>query len=98
MADKLVEKEAAYGQKMIEIKLRFWTNDIAEGENKVLPKHAWDKGVVKIAANKSHGIPAGEPIPFNSMLEVGRAVERCLIENGIKLHAGQRSRRYLSSD
>jgi hypothetical protein len=30
--------EAKQGEKMIEVKLRFWTNDIAPENGKVLPK------------------------------------------------------------
>lgn len=98
MANKLAAKEAAHGQKMIEVKVRFWTNDIADNKNEIVPKHAWDKGVVRIAANRSHGTSAGRPIPFNSMLELGRSIERCLVESGIKLHPGKRSRRYIQAD
>lgn len=34
------EREAQHGQKMIEVKLRFWTDEIAESEGNILPKHA----------------------------------------------------------
>ena len=57
------EKEAVHGQKMIEVKLRFWTNDIATGEGKIAPKHAWSAGVVRIEKNKAH-IPAQNEHPF----------------------------------
>ena len=96
MTETLATKEAKYGQKMIEVKVRFWTNDIAEGKNKIIPKHAWDKGVVRVANNKSHGIAETSPIPFNSLLDVGRAVERCLMDNGIVLKLGSRTRKYMT--
>jgi hypothetical protein len=32
--------EAKHGKKMIEVSLRFWTNDISEEAGKVIPKHA----------------------------------------------------------
>ncbi len=34
----LEAKEAKHGQKMIEVKLRFWTNGIAEEPGKILPE------------------------------------------------------------
>lgn len=86
--------QAAYGEKMVELKLRFWTNDIAEGGGRILPKHAWSSGVVRVEANKSHGIVPGAPIPFQSLLDIGRAVEKCLIDQGIVLHASRRAQKY----
>jgi hypothetical protein len=35
------ELEAAQGERMIDVKLRFWTNRIAKEDGKVLAKHAW---------------------------------------------------------
>ena len=46
--------EAKQGEKMIEVKLRFWTNDISPEDGKVVPKHAWTSGVVRMEKNKSH--------------------------------------------
>jgi len=55
--------EAKHGKKMIEVSLRFWTNDISEEPGKVIPKHAWTSGVVRIQGNESHGIVPGSPLP-----------------------------------
>jgi hypothetical protein len=30
--------------KMIEVKVKFWTNDIARQKSKVIAKHAWQSG------------------------------------------------------
>ena len=49
-------QEAEHGEKMIEIKLRFWTNDIAKQKGKIVPKNAWAAGVVRVERNDSHGI------------------------------------------
>ncbi|MBR1142719.1 hypothetical protein [Bradyrhizobium sp. AUGA SZCCT0431] len=87
--------EAEHGQKMIEIKLRFWTNDIANEKGKIIPKHAWSKGVVKIEANKAHGIKPKNPAPFRSLLQVGAVIEDVLIAHGIVLHADKRTRKYI---
>jgi hypothetical protein len=48
--------EASHGDKMIEVTIRFWTNDLAENPDLVVPKHAWSSGVVRITRNPSHGI------------------------------------------
>ena len=33
-------REAKHGKKMIEVRVRFWTDDIANEEDRILPKHA----------------------------------------------------------
>jgi hypothetical protein len=93
--EKLKSLEAQHGQKMIEIKLRFWTNDIAEEHGKVVPKHAWSSGVVRIEGNKSHGIIPGSPKPFHSLLDVGSVIEKVLLEQNIVLHSSNRMRKYM---
>jgi hypothetical protein len=87
--------EAKQGEKMIEIKLRFWTDGIAPEHGKIVPKHAWTGGVVRIERNKSHGIEPDNPKPFNSLLDVGAVIEKMLIENEIILHPNQKMRKYL---
>ena len=72
--------EAKQGEKMIEVKLRFWTNDISPEPGKVLPKHAWTGGVVRIERNRSHGIVPGNPRPFHSLLDAGAVIEKVLID------------------
>ncbi|HEU0130301.1 MAG TPA: hypothetical protein VFQ85_04830 [Mycobacteriales bacterium] len=81
---------------MIEIKVRFWTDSIAEGKAKIVPKHAWDAGVVRIERNASHGIAPTAPIPFNGMAELSAKIEKVLIDNGVHLHLGSRARKYLT--
>ena len=90
------ELEAQHGQKMIEVKLRFWTNDIAEGEGMILPKHAWASGMVRMERNDSHGIVPGDPLPFQSLLDIGGVIEEALIQHGIRLHTSRRMRHYFS--
>lgn len=90
--------EAKQGEKMIEVKLRFWTNNIAEEAGKVIPKHAWSSGVVRIEKNRSHGIEPGSPKPFHSLLDVGAVIEKVLIEQGIVLHASSRMEKYIHSE
>jgi len=94
MPESVEAREAAHGQKMIEIRVRFWTNDLAGGKGKVLPKHGWGAGVVRLEKNPAHGIAGGEPIPFNSLLELPWRIEQLLRGSGIVLHLVGRERSY----
>jgi hypothetical protein len=93
--EDIAVKDAKHGEKMIEIKVRFWTDNI-EGKEKIRPKHAWSSGVVRIARNKSHGIVPGRPRPFNSLMELGSAVEDVLLNHGITLHLSRKTERYMA--
>ena len=94
--DDVVSKEAKQGEKMIEVKIRFWTNNIADEHGKVVPKNAWAAGVVRIERNKTHGIEPSKPLPFHSLLDVGSAIEKVLIEHGVVLHPGRKMKKYFS--
>lgn len=87
-------KRAPQGEKMVEIKIRFWTNNIAPRKGMVRPKHAWSAGVVRIEPNTTHGIKPGSPKPFHSLLDVGQVVEKVLIEQGIVLHPSKKMSKY----
>ena len=95
MATAIEEKEAVHGQKMIEVKIRFWTNDIVTSDGKIIPKHAWSAGVVRIEKNKAHSIVPDKPLPFHSLLDIGAVVEKCLINHGIVLHPGKKMAKYV---
>ena len=88
--------EAKHGKRMIEISIRLWTNDIAEEPGKVIPKHAWTSGVVRIQGNESHGIAAGNPLPFQSLLDIGSVIEKVLLNHGIVLHPSNRMNKYIA--
>lgn len=92
MAEDIAAKEAKWGERMIEVKVRFWTNDIAD--KGILPKHGRCRGVVRIKSNKAHGIKAEPAVQFNSMAEISLAIEKCLIANGITLYESPRERKY----
>lgn len=96
--DDLVELEARQGEKMIEIKVRFWTNQIAEGEGMVRPKHAWTSGVVRMERNQTHGIIPENPTPFQSLMDLPAVLEKVLHQHGVKLHPSRRMKRYLTND
>lgn len=90
-------QEAEHGERMIEVKIRFWTNDIAGENRKIIPKNAWAAGVVRIERNDSHGIKPGSPLPFHSLLDMGAVIEKVLIEHGVTLHPSRQMRKYFAS-
>lgn len=90
-------QEAKHGEKMIEIKLRFWTDQIAPEPGNVIPKNAWSSGVVRIERNESHGIVPSKPLPFHSLLDVGAVIEKVLIEHGVVLHPSRKMKKYISN-
>ena len=95
MKSSTKSKHAEHGEKMIEIQLRFFTDQIAKGKSNILPKHCWSMGVVKIQANGAHGIKAMKnPKVFNSLLDLSAIIEKVLLENGITMHMSSRMRKY----
>jgi hypothetical protein len=95
MADSIESREAAHGKKMIEVKVRFWTNDLADGKGKIRPGHAWGSGVVRISPNDAHGIKPLDPIMFNSLAEIPSKIEKVLIDHGITIHKSERMKKYI---
>ena len=83
---------------MIEISVRFWTNDIAGPDGHILPKHCWDSGIIRMPKNDSHGISNQEAKPFNSLMEITQVIEQALIDADIRVSVGSKSSRYISSD
>jgi hypothetical protein len=90
-------KAAKHGEKMIEVRLRFWTDELAGAKGQVLPGHAWAAGVAHIERNPTHGITPDPPVPFNLLLGVGAAIEKVLIQHGVTLHPTSKMRRYLKT-
>ena len=78
--------KANHGEKMIEFKVRFWTNDIADTQGHILPKHCWPAGMVYASKNDSHGIKSSRKMPFHSLDEVQKAIEQAMEDVGIKVH------------
>src|SRR5688572_5474508 len=95
VTDDLEQREAEYGERMIEIKIRFWTDSIAEGKGVIRPKHAWSRGVVRMQRKETHGIKSNKAIPFNSLMELPAVIEKVLIDHGITLHPSPKMRKYL---
>jgi len=80
------EVEAPHGTKMVEITIKFWTDGLAETEDKVLPKHMHNSGNIRLAANKTHGIAAEKPTVFNSITELPAKIEELLAHHKIVVH------------
>ena len=80
-------KKAPHGEKMIEVKFRFFTNAIAVEDGKIVPKHA-AAGVVRIERNEAHGITPGSPKPFHSLFNIS-LIERVLIDHESSVASGQ---------
>lgn len=88
-------KKPKYGEKMIEVKVRFWTDEMTSTEGYIEPKHAWTAGVVRIERNDSHGIIPRSPRPFNSLMEIPTVIEKVLIQHNIKLRRIRRMVDYI---
>ena len=93
MSDNPVK--APHGQKMIEMRIKFWTNEIAGEPGHIRPKHAWTSGVVVMSANEAHGIRTLSPTPFHSLLDLNSVIEVVLKKHEIKLHVGDEMKTYV---
>lgn len=89
-------RKAEHGQKMIGVKVRFFTNGIAAGESEVMPKRGWTRGVVRFERNDVHGLKDGDPSVFNSLMELPSAIEKLLIRGGVMLHAASPMKKYIA--
>ena len=83
---------------MIEVRIRFFTDKLAGQDGNVIPKHAWDSGFVLMASNKTHGIVAQNPKPFNSIMQMTAIMEKVLIEHGVVLHPNDRLSKYVQPE
>ena len=86
MARSAKYRQAKRGQRMIELKVCFWTNDHADTKGYIWPKHGWTTGEVRITRNEPHGIiPVGGQ-KFGSLMEIPSAIEKVLMKHDIQLH------------
>jgi len=95
MAESQSTEEAAHGEKMIELKVRFFTNALAP-KGRVVPKEGWTRGVVRITPNEAHGIASGRAQHFNSLMEIPAVIEQVLIDNEIVLHTDSKTAKYMA--
>lgn len=88
--------KAKYVERTIEVRIRFWTDAIADGEGKVRQRHCWSAGTVTMPKQSAHGIDGVGSFPFNSLLDVPAVIEKVLIAHGVKVHPSKRMQRYLT--
>jgi hypothetical protein len=86
-----ITKKGIHGKKMIEIKIRLWTDGIADEEDHIFPKKAWDSGVIYVTPNDLHGIKSNSPVVFNSFGSILKTLEKVLISQGIQLWPSRNS-------
>src|SRR5262249_40470950 len=89
-------KNAAYGEKTLEVKVRFWTSDIVPGKGAYKKKHAKTSGMVYMDKNESRGIEPGPSRDFHSLMGLPKAIEELFIDHGITLHPGPVMKKYIS--
>jgi len=92
---KPTSRKAKHGEKMIEVKVRFWTNDLGDPPGTIRPRHGWTSGVVRMKRNESHGITPGEPIMFNSLMQLPASIEELLLREGVTLHRDHHMKHYV---
>jgi hypothetical protein len=95
MPEGIETREARRGSRMIELRVRFWTDNLAEGKGRIRPKHAWTGGVVRMSPNKAHGITPKNLRPFNSMADMVVVMERVLVDHAVKLHPARKTEQKL---
>ena len=83
---RLKSSPAKHGDKMIEVRVRFFTDGIARADGKIVKKHAWDSGFVSMDRNESHGIKPASPLPFNSILQLQTVLAKVLTQHGVTLY------------
>ncbi|HOC45941.1 MAG: hypothetical protein PHT96_10650 [Syntrophorhabdaceae bacterium] len=97
-AKSIKEKEVDHEERMIEVRLSFWTDGIAVKEGNIVPKHARSSGLMRVEPNGAHEIVPESPAAFHSLMDITSALEKVLIENGIVLHHSKKMRKYLHEE
>jgi hypothetical protein len=57
--------------------------------------HGWDENTSKTSTNA--GITTGKVIHFHSLLEIPAVIEKALIQQGIVLRPGTKSKKYIET-
>ncbi len=60
-AKSIKEKEVDHEERMIEVRLSFWTDGIAVKEGNIVPKHARSSGLMRVEPNGAHEIVPESP-------------------------------------
>jgi hypothetical protein len=88
--------EAPHGERMVQVSIRFLTDNIAE-QGKVVPGHVWARGFLTVQRNDTHGFRTSKGVAFNSLMELPGKLERLLIREGITVHPTQLMAKYTAS-
>ena len=91
---KKAYRKAKLGERMIELKVCFWTDGFAE-KGYIWPEHAWTRGEVRIIRNDAHGIKPAHGCKFNSLMEIPSAIEKVLVDHGVELHLCSKMDQYV---
>lgn len=85
-------KNVPVGERMIELRIRFWTNDI-DGNPKgtITQRVCWDGGVVYAVRNRSHGIRRKGESRFRGLCQLLCSVEKVLEKQDIRLQKGPKT-------
>lgn len=86
-------KPAVQGEKMIEIRIKFFTNNIAKQKGNIIPKNCWDSGMIVMERNTLHDIRPNTPKPFPSLSALQADIEKVLIQHGINMRHSNRSKK-----
>lgn len=78
------------GRKTLKVSVVFWTNNIAKMDGEIKPRHAWGAGIVRLKANRLHGVRKQED-HFYSIEELGEKIKKILRSAKVKLHKHRRS-------
>ena len=85
--------KGVHGDKMIEVRVRFWTNNISKKKGRLVPRECWDAGTIAMDTNKLHGIKSKTPKGFGSLTGMVKVMEAVLTGHGVKLHMSGQNRR-----
>lgn len=90
-----IEPNPKRGEKMIELRVRLWTDEIAEVDGAIVKKHCWDYGTVSMLQNDSHGIEPQGDTHFHSIMDLTGVVAEVLARHGVRMHVGPKSAKTL---
>ena len=95
MPSPVAPNTMAVNKKMIEVTVRFWTNNLGDKKGRLNPKHARTSGMVTIGSHPLHGIRPIDNVPFHSIFQIPAAIEKALKRAGAILHPSAPMRRYM---
>jgi hypothetical protein len=87
-------KAVPKGERMIEVRLKFFTDELSGRPGYIVPGYCWDHGVVVVSANQAHEVKVGgNPLIFHTLDGIPDAVTRALHRSGVTLVPGYGTRK-----